>query len=406
MRLTVICNEPPYPPNNGGRSDAWHRLQAFKEKGVALQIITWQSERLGVLSADQIKAMKAVAEDLIICRIGFDIPSLLRRIWNLRRYPSHVASRILNSPEYVSVLDAVRNFQPDAIWIDQIYGGVLAQQLSKSLQIPFFIRSQNIEHYYMNLQLSAVSGTVRKIALKLATLHLKKYEFELLQACNIFFDISEDDLAFWNKNGFKNGRWLPPIVSGINANFLFNEPIKYDVAFLGNLNTPNNVEGIQWLLINVLPKLIERRPNIRIAIGGSNPGDTVKNLCAESENVYLIENPESAFAFYSLSSVLVNPIFKGSGINIKSVEMLFTDKPIITTNLGLRGLPEDVKECFCIADTAEEMVIAIIDVLEGHMNPIIDRQRIRRHFLPDAIVGVIHEMERFIVACQRENIGA
>ena len=394
MRLTVICNEPPYPPNNGGRSDAWHRLQAFREKGVALQVITWQSERFGSLSTDQIEAMKTIAEDLIICRIGFNIPSLLRRIWHLRRYPSHVAARVLRNSEYTSVLASVRKFQPDAIWIDQIYGGVLAQQLSKTLQVPMFTRSQNIEHLYMNLQLSAESRIIRKLALTLVTLHLKSFEFEFLRANDLFFDISMDDLSFWQNNGFKNGRWLPPIFSGLSAITSCSEAIKYDVAFLGNLNTPNNVEGIKWLLTNVLPKLTEKCPEIKIAIGGSNPGATVKDLCAASENVCLVENPESAFAFYASASVLVNPIFKGSGVNIKSVEMLFTDKPIITTKLGTRGLPEDVKEYFCIADTADAMAKAIFDVLEGHKQPVPDRQLVRRYFLPDAIDEVLHEMER------------
>ncbi|MFZ4857096.1 MAG: glycosyltransferase [Desulfuromonadaceae bacterium] len=396
MRLTVICNEPPYPPFDGGRSDAWHRLQAFKEKGVALQVITWQSDRLGLLSADNIKAMKVVADDLIICRIGFDIPSLLHRIWNLRRYPSHVAARVLRNSENASVLASVRKFQPDAIWIDQIYGGVLAQKLSKTLQIPMFSRSSNIEHIYMNLQLSAESSFIRKFALTLVTLHLKSFEFGILRSSDLFFDISMDDLSFWRNKGFKNGRWLPPIFSGLSANTARSEPIKYDVAFLGNLKSPNNVEGVRWFLTKVLPKLVERRPDIRIAIGGSNPEATVKNLCAMSKNVYLVENPESSLAFYASASVLINPIFKGSGVNIKSIEMLFTDKTIITTKLGTRGLPDDVKEYFCIADSAEIMANAICNVLDGDKPPEPDRQFVRRYFLTDVIDDVLHEIEKFI----------
>jgi len=395
MRLTVICNEPPYPPFDGGRSDAWHRLQAFKKKGVVLQVITWQSERLGSLSADHIEAMKAVAEDLIVCRIGFDIPSLLRRIWHLRRYPSYVAARVLKNSDYAAVLESVRAFQPDAIWIDQIYGGVLAQKLTKTLKIPMFSRSQNIEHLYMNLQLSAESRFTRKFALALVTLHLKSFEFEFLRASNLFFDISTDDLSFWRNEGFENGRWLPPLFSRVSTNAPCSEPDKYDVAFLGNLNTPNNVEGVKWLLTDVLPKLRERQPDIKIAIGGSNPSDSVKSLCAMSENVFLVENPESAFAFYESASVLVNPIFKGSGVNIKSVEMLFTDKTIITSKIGTRGLPDEVKEYFCIADTADTMANYIFDALEDKY-PVLDRRNVRSYFLSDAIDKVLKEMREYI----------
>ena len=394
MRLTVICSEPPYPPNTGGRTDVWNRLKAFKDREVALQLICWQSERFAPVTPEEVVAIQNLVDELIVCRIGFDFPSLLRRFCHLWRYPSQVASRILRSSELKPIQAAVERFRPDAIWIDQIYGAVLAKELSEVLRKPIYVRSQNIEHHYFGQQVLAEHRIKRKLALNLTSMHLRKFETDFLRESKIFFDISVEDLSFWRTQGLENGRWLPAILSRPCIKVNSGDAFMYDVGFLGNLHTPNNVEGVTWLIDNVLPKLLEKRPEITVAIAGSNPEDAIRNLCSKHEQVILIENPESAHDFFSSASVLVNPVHRGSGVNVKSVEMLFTDRPIVTTSAGVRGLPDDVKQCFSIADTPDSMSNMILAYLHEHETLKGNRNRVRRYFLPDAIDQVLQEMEK------------
>lgn len=399
MRLTVICNEVPYPPTNGGRTDVWSRLNAFKKHGVELQLICWQSSRCQPISAEQIQVLKTIVTDLHICNINFDIKSLLRRFWNLRMYSSQVASRVLLENFFFDVMKYVNVFGPNAVWLDTIYGGVLAQKLCVALQIPLFTRSQNIEHYYFKQLIAAEQNLFNKFKLYLTTLHLKKYEFEILRGSKLFFDISMDDLNWWKYNGVSNGHWLPPFMlsgevykqcesDGLDA--------KYDVAFLGNLNTPNNVEGIKWFITDVLPLLLQKKPDIKLAIGGSNPTPIIEDICSGNKNIDLIHNPKNVFEFYSNATILVNPILKGSGVKIKSVEMLFTDKDIVTTKIGVEGLPEDVKKCYYIADDATTMANNILFCINEPGKPFVDRSMARKYFNPDAIENVIKIINDFL----------
>jgi glycosyltransferase involved in cell wall biosynthesis len=399
LKLTVICNELPYPPTNGGRSDVWCRLKAFKENGVELQLIFWQSDLYESVSAEQTEVMNSVVSDLIICPITFDLPTLFRRLWHLRKYSSQVASRILLKELLELVIVRVTNFRPDAIWLDNIYGGVLAQELSTKLRKPLFIRSHNIEHYYFKQLIAAEQNFSNKFKLFLTSLHLKNFEFKLLQESNAFYDISIDDLSFWRNQGLRNGRWLPPFVSKSveDLHRIQNEvDIKFDVGFLGNLNTPNNVEGVRWFITKILPLLIAVVPDIKIVIGGSNPEPTIKNICIENRNITLIENPECAFTFYASVSVLINPILKGSGVKVKSVEMLFTDRPIVTTSIGAEGLPEDAKECFCIADTPQSMAENILFFLKRFELPRGNREHVRKYFHPVVMKRIIQDIESFL----------
>lgn len=389
----------PYPPTNGGRTDVWSRLNAFKKHGVELQLICWQSSRYQPMSAEQTQVLKTIVADLHVCNINFDIKSLLRRLWNLRKYSSQVASRVLIGKRFFEVVDYVKDFGSEAVWLDTIYGGVLAQKLCATLKIPLFTRSQNIEHYYFKQLIAAEQNLFNKLKLYLTTLHLKKYEFEILRGSKCFFDISMDDLNWWRSKGVSNGYWLPPFVLNGDAYkqcAVDESDVKYDIAFLGNLNTPNNVEGIKWLITDVLPLLLKSKPNIKLAIGGSNPTAVIENICYGNINIDLIQNPQNAFEFYSNATVLVNPILKGSGVKIKTVEMLFTDKDIVTTKIGVEGLPEDVRKCYYIADDATDMANNLLLCIERSGKSFVDRSMARKYFDPDAVEKVIKTINSFL----------
>lgn len=69
--------------------------------------------------------------------------------------------------------------------------------------------------------------------------------------------------------------------------------------------------------------------------------------------VRLIANPESASEIYSSGRVLINPVAVGSGTSIKSIDMLAFNRPIVTLEKGLAGLPEKAKQYFMLASDSE-----------------------------------------------------
>ncbi len=403
MKITLVCQEIPYPAIHGSRIDMWRRIKAFADRGVELQIITWW---FGTRPTnEEVVEIQKYAKKTHLFQIHQTAISRLQRVFDLLDYPLETTSRMIKGASLVTLEQQVREFDPDLIFLDGLHGGVIATQLSSILQIPLFTRSHNIEHLYARRMLDAAIGFKDKFRRYLSTVHLEKYEKKLLSNSSLFYDISADDLGFWQGLGFTNGRLLPPIVQFPDrelTDFRDREiapPKTYDLVFLGNLNTENNVSAAIWFLTEVLPVIRERLPAVTVAIAGFKPVDRIVKVCERIAGVDLIVNPKSASEIYRSGRVLINPILTGSGVKIKSIEMLTFGKPIVSTSEGVSGLPEAIKQYFRIANDPATFAAATLEFLEIDRHPAlpsIDPELLASFFGAKIIDPIIAEIESTI----------
>ena len=90
-----------------------------------------------------------------------------------------------------------------------------------------------------------------------------------------------------------------------------------------------------------------------------------KIIQAASKSITIIENVADSALFYATYDVMLVPLWSGSGLRIKLVEGLAYGKPIITTTIGAEGIPYTKNKELLIADTNEEFVDAIVDLLSN-----------------------------------------
>jgi len=382
MKILLVAHEFPYPSNHGGKVDIWNRMQAFKSVGAEIFLVTWDRvTKKDITTHEDITVVKRVASDVIL----FPAAKGLSRILGLFRFPSDVSSRLLKSADYNMVLHAAKEFKPDFVFIDGLFAGTTGIRLAKDLNIPCGLRSHNIEHLYMYGLLKKATGFKEKLGKFAANLHLKTYEYKTLSTVDNFFDISLDDLAFWQSKGLTNGVWLPPIYCDNNATAA-TETEQYDVGFIGNLYTSNNLEGLNWFINLVLPIISDKIPTIKVLIMGANPSDDFVRICELNKNITLISNPKKPEIYLKNTTVLINPIQFGSGVNIKTIDMIFRDSQIVTTSIGIKGLPEEISEVFFIANNPNEFADSTIDILKnGAKKNSKKREQFRKIFHPNSV---------------------
>jgi polysaccharide biosynthesis protein PslH len=398
MKITLICQEIPYPAIHGSRIDMWRRIKAFAERGVELQVIFWWFG--AEPTAEDIAEIHKYASKVHALEIEQTSISRLRRMTDLFSYPLGTSSRRIKGQKLADTIDTVREFSPDLIFLDGLHGGAIATILSRELQVPLVTRSHNIEHLYAKKLLDAAIGVKDKVKKYLSLMHLERYEKEILTNSALFYDISADDLKFWQEQNFTNGRLLPPLFefseqSPIVASKGDSQPPKltYDLVFLGNLNTENNVAGVIWFLTEVLPLIRDRLPAVTVLIAGFKPVDRIVEICGTAE-VTLSINPISASDTYQSGKVLINPILTGSGVKIKSIEMLQFGKPIVSTSEGVSGLPTAVKQYFRIANDPIAFADAAIEFLvTDRAVPAIDRHLLTAYFGTEIIDNIITDLK-------------
>lgn len=373
MNIVVFTHDLPYPAIHGGRLDMWNRLQAFKLIKHKVFLIAWaiyDDNR----SAENIAEVEKIVDELICFKRKDDSISrflnLIRKLINLPFQPNVVTDCDLIEPKFKTLSTQIKQFQPTFFFVESIYAAKLAFKFSTILKLPVFIRSHNIEHIYIKNQLKSAKTLKSKIKYFGMNAQLVNYEKHILKAADGFFDISLSDLSFWESAGFSNGYWMPPLYFE-NNNLENKNPadsLIYDICFIGNLFSPNNLESIMWFFKTVLPILQDKRNDIRVLIAGSNPPKQLIYYCKQLSNITLIANPKDVNKLYSISKVLINPTLFGSGVNIKTVEMLFLNKPVVCTSQAISGLPNDFRNVFNIADNSEQFASMIINLLDQNHN--------------------------------------
>jgi len=362
QRIIVICNELPYPPIHGGRLDAWNQIAALTERNIKICLICWYASDSDLPNESTRSAIKESVDELVLLPISKGPRWWIKRLFLLTNYPWFVSAMLQKNTLIKSLIDKLRLFNPDLIFLVSIYGSDLATKLSHKLKIPLVVRSQNIEHQYQQILASQAITTREKMKLRLAQIGLERYELMVLSSCDWYFDISLEDLAYWKGRGLIKGEWLPTFINIKNLPDQADLTPSWDVVYLGNLNSPNNVQGVIWFCKQVVPMLRQSQPGLRILVAGSNPTFEVEEVCTKS-GVVLLPNPASASKVYRSGRVLVNIAPKGSGVSTKSIEMLLVGVPVVTTPQGIRGLPDNIKQYFYTASTVEEFTEKVIDAL-------------------------------------------
>ena len=400
MKITLVCHDIPYPAIHGGRIDMWRRIKAFAQIGVELQLICWFDK--APLSEEVAEIKKYVGSAYFI-KFKHDLCSTGYRLLNLVRYPLEVTSRLVVGQQLNHLISKVRAFKPHVIWLDGIHGGNVASKLSERFDIPIVTRCHNIEHLYYQRLFNSATGT-SKLKRYLSVSHLETYEKLLLKNSLLFYDISSEDLKFWKSHGFRNGRYLPPLMEIPSSqkqdiSYRKNENDKsnqYDVVFLGNLYSNNNVAGINWFLTQVLPEIRNHIPDIKVLIAGAKPINKIRQLCEETEGVDLSINPPSSAMIYNSGNVLINPVLTGSGVSIKSLEMLMAGKPIVSTPQGIAGLPISVKQYFKIASDTQSFAAEIVNLISNSQDIQISTKLLESLFGNQVIHEVVSDIKSLI----------
>ncbi|OHC74408.1 MAG: hypothetical protein A3H24_12170 [Rhodoferax sp. RIFCSPLOWO2_12_FULL_60_11] len=384
--IVIIANEFPYPPTHGGKVDVWRRICALKELGARVCLVAWADPQV-TDDAASIDAVRTVVDELILLPFHDGFLHKLRQLRGSLFLPRSVSNRSLTDVRFQSALLKVKDFAPDIIFLDSVYGYLLAEKLVKYLGIRLYYRSHNIEHLYLKKQFLLARKPRDRIKWFFNSRGMESLEFKAIGLASRFYDISFEDLVFWQQKGFQHGHWLPPVVDiklALRLSAGNNYSPEYDVGYLGNLFMPNNVNGLVWFLKKVVPAIRSKSPRARIFIAGSKPVQELLDL-AKLAGVDVLANPPDIVPVLRNARVLVNPVFAGSGVNVKSVEMLFTPCQLVATPIGLGGLPDQVKKCFFQAEDPQDFANLVLTAINSFGAIDMDeRNKARTHFLPEA----------------------
>lgn len=141
-----------------------------------------------------------------------------------------------------------------------------------------------------------------------------------------------------------------------------------NLLFVGAYYYPN-VKGIKWFIINVLKKLDKKKYHLTIIGSGM---EYILHEIEPLENLTIKGWVDNLADEYMHADIVVEPLFEGGGMKIKTAEALQFGKCIVGTKESFEGYEEyfgsDVKDIYLFCCNSQESFIAVIQKLSDRIH--------------------------------------
>jgi polysaccharide biosynthesis protein PslH len=173
-------------------------------------------------------------------------------------------------------------------------------------------------------------------------------------------------------NGFESD-WFP---NGVDSEYFAPSEEPYDrntICFVGRMDYYPNQECMFDFCANVLPRLRERRPQIKLTIVGADPSPAIKKL-GRLPGVTVTGSVPDVRPYVRRSALMVAPLNIARGTQNKILEAMAMGVPVVTSGVAAGGVDAVAQEHFLVANTYEDYSAAVLRVLEDRT----ERDRLAR----------------------------
>lgn len=163
-------------------------------------------------------------------------------------------------------------------------------------------------------------------------------------------------------------RRISVIPTGVDIGYFAPPPEtehRADLVMVGSMDWMPNIDGVEYFLEQVYPRILARRPATTFAIVGRSPSAALRAKAAAHPGVTLTGTVPDVRPWLWGSRVSVVPLRIGGGTRLKIYEAMAARVPVVSTLIGAEGLSVDPPRNIRIADEAEAIAAACLQLLDS-----------------------------------------
>ena len=285
---------------------------------------------------------------------GFSSAEFLVRLGAVRRSPGSVAPRAVrefSGDELAWLIH--RQIYTRAIDILQLEYTPLAQYAGQFHRIGTALFEHDIYFQSIARGLRRRGASPRRLTAAYEYLRALRYELRMLpridrvQVCS---RANREYLSsFLPKMGERIQHGLRAGIAVADYEFHPQGREPFTMLFLGSFRHLPNQAALAWFTSQVLPRVMERRPEARLIVAGSDLPPHGLPHRAGVEPRGFVEDVREPLGRYA---VFVCPVLSGSGVRVKLLEAFASGIPVVSTRLGAEGLSSEDGELCALADDA------------------------------------------------------
>jgi len=362
MKVLFLCNKSPFPPFEGGPLAMNANIQSLLKAGHQVKVLALNTNKYKIDPANIPESYrKQTGIELIDIDLSVKPTEAFIHLFSGKSY--HV-ERFISATFRERLTEVLTSERFDIVQLEMLYMTPYAELIRKHSDAAVVMRSHNIEHLIWERIAQKTKNPVKKAYLSHLAMQLKKYELRHLNSYDGMAAITRHDADFFREHGCMIP--LADIPFGVEVD---NYPVTANhtgtpsLFHLGSMNWMPNLEGVNWFLNEAWPLIHKQIPSLKLHLAGRGMSGKLLNL--KLPNVEMVGEVPDAQAFIGSHTVMVVPLFSGSGIRIKIIEGMAMGKAIISTSIGAEGIRYTHGKNILIANTPDEFLAAVAKCIQN-----------------------------------------
>jgi sugar transferase (PEP-CTERM/EpsH1 system associated) len=353
--ILAVSERVPWPTSSGGAIRTFHLLQQLSEEfdvGFVGGANTASQAAEGTAALREFCHHVEVVPDKRTSSRAASILNLSRTL--LRNEPAFVAYH-WNSGVDRAVQRALATSKYELLHLDHL------DTVPYSRNWPadrFVIDTHNLLHQYFQRRSELEKNPLLRPLMRAEARRLFAYELDTFRRAGSVITCSEaerqtllqkePDLAvFQVPNGVDCDHFKP--VQGQPRSG------KSQLVFVGNMAYEPNHDAALYFGREVLPRIVERQPEVSFLVVGSDPKPELLRLAADRAEIEVTGFVEDVRPYFRKATIFVVPIRFGSGTRLKVLEAFAMALPVVSTSLGAEGIAYSDGRDIAIADEPARM---------------------------------------------------
>lgn len=357
MRVLFLTHRLPYAPNRGDRIRAYHALRVLAAHAEVdlFSLVHDDDEASRVADLRDVAARVTVARAPRLCNLARGLVALAGD-----RPLTHA---LLDAPAARGALEGIaRERRPDAVLA--YCSGMARFALERPLDtIPFVLDMVDVDSEKWAALARSGQGPKRWVFRREARV-LARFESRAARAAFATTVVNERERAALARIEPEADVHVVPNGVDVEALRPPGAPAEAPVAvFCGVLDYAPNVDAALRLGGEVWPRVRARRPDARLLLVGSSPARAVRELATRDRSIEVTGAVPDVRPYLWRSAIAVVPLAVARGVQNKVLEAIAAGLPAVMTRVVADGLPGEAAPACRVADTADEIAAAVLDLL-------------------------------------------
>lgn len=360
MRILVVSSFLPYPLHNGGHVRLYNLIKQLSKK----HKITLICEKRPHQTEKDTEEVKKICEEVYCVerKKQWSVENVAKTA--VSTYPFLLTGHTLPAMKE-KIIQVLHERVFDVIHVETFY---VMQNLPRTY-IPIVLAEHNVEYQVYRRYVDTAPLPLRPLLL--ADIEKIKYwEKKFWKKATKLVAVSEVDKSYM-------GRLDTVVVpNGVDAqSFPFvSTKMKFSrkekrILFMGDFKWLQNRQAARWILEEIWPhielgiKNQELGGNVKLWIVGKHIPESIKSY--NSGSIIIDENaPDETAKIYQKAFVLLAPIQVGGGTSYKILESMASGVPVVTTELGVKGLGAKPGKEALVNETPEGLAKHVLTLLQ------------------------------------------